>query len=203
MAIKLEDNDNYTVSMMYFKESENVSTQDYPRWLYYPRWVEHEKWVDTLVDIFKKKRSKIDSSSVQGTSDEILSVIRSDLESVGFVVEGGTSSPVIKRPVHFGEQGKPDREYQIDSYQPEKKIGLEVEAGRSTRGNAIYKDIIQTSLLVGVDYFALAVPLTYSFESKGKTITDQTYVMCKTIFDAIYSSERFRLPLKGVLLIGY
>ena len=175
----------------------------YPRWIYYPTWAAPDPWVSDLVDVFTKNREPLDSSTSHKKSNEALAIIRNDLEELGYLVEGGSKISTIYRPVHFGEYGVADRRYQIDSYHPDLKVALEIEAGRTTRGNAIYRDIIQTSLLVGVDYFALGVPQTYSFKSKGKQITDSTYEACKSIFDAIYSSDRLKLPLKGVVLIEY
>ena len=74
--------------------------------------------------------------------------------------------------MYFGEYGYPGLQYQIDSFNEHLSIALEVKAGRSTRGNAICRDIVQTSLLVGVQYFVLAVPQEYSFESNGRKIVD-------------------------------
>lgn len=177
--------------------------QKYPRWTFYPRWSEIPHWVENLLKIFIKHKDSIDSISVHKTSNEVLARIRADLENIGYIVEGGVKEKTIYRPVYFGEYGMPDLQYQIDSYHVKDKIALEIEAGRSTRGNAIYRDIIQTSLVVGVEYFVIAVPQRYPFEVKGKKIEDKTYEMCKSIFDAIYGSERLRLPFKGILLIGY
>lgn len=136
------------------------------------------------------------------TSNAALEIVRKELEELGFEVEGGVRGK-LQRPVHFGEYGEADRRYQIDSYHSELGIALEVEAGRTTRGNAIYRDIIQTSLLVGIRYFVLAVPQVYKFKSTGKEIIDSTYESCKSIFDAIYSSKQLHLPMEGILLIGY
>jgi len=177
--------------------------QEYPRWMFYPPWLERPLWVRSLLEVFVKHRDSIDSSYVHRTSNEVLSLLRTALEAIGFTVEGGEKERTIYRPVHFGEYGIPDLQYQIDSYHEEHRIALEIEAGRSTRGNAIYRDIVQASLLVGVEYFVVGVPQKYSFMTKGKTIDDRTYEMCKSVFDAIYGGERLRLPFKGILLIGY
>jgi S-adenosylhomocysteine hydrolase len=56
---------------------------------------------------------------------------------------------------------------------------------------------------VDTDYFAIAVPLQYVSNSNGKRVVDQTYEDCKSIMDAIFSSERLKLPFRGVLIIGY
>lgn len=180
-----------------------MKIQKYPKWMFYPRWSEVPNWVKKLLEIFTNRKNLINSMAIHKTSNEILSIIRRDLEKIGYIVEGGRKEKTIYRPVYFGEYGVPDLQYQIDSYDKKDKIALEIEAGRSTRGNAIYRDIIQTSLLVGVEYFVIAVPQKYSFKVKGKKIEDKTYEMCKSIFDAIYGSERLHLPFKGVLLIGY
>jgi hypothetical protein len=177
--------------------------QDYPSWIFYPRWVEKPGWVEELVKVFTTHRPEIDSIVVHRKSNEVLSIIRKDLEQLGYLVEGGGQNRAIPRPVYFGEYGRPGLQYQIDSYHAENHIALEVEAGRSTRGNAVYRDIIQTSLLVGVDYFVLAVPQKYAFQSSGNEVVDRTYKMCRDIFDALYAGERLRLPFQGVLLIGY
>ncbi|MHC4666235.1 MAG: hypothetical protein ACYS9T_09820 [Planctomycetota bacterium] len=179
-----------------------VGTREYPRWIYYPNSHEPPRWAFDVVGAFRCKRDSLDSRKAHKTSNVALGVVRGELEKLGFEVEGGVTGR-LERPVHFGEYGEPDRRYQIDSYHAELGIALEVEAGRTTRGNAIYRDVIQTSLLVGIRYFALAVPQVYRFKAAGKDITDSTYEACKSIFDAIYSSEQLRLPMEGILLIGY
>lgn len=174
---------------------------EYPRWISYPLWSKPPEWAPPLVEAFRKHRQAIDSTAKSPNylkSDGVLSELRADLEHLGFEVEKGKDSQ-INRPVYFEEFGKAARSYKIDSYHEGLKIGLEVEAGRATKGNAIYRDIIQTSLLVGVENFAMAVPQTYHY---SKTV-EPSYKITKSVLDAIYSSERFRLPFEAVLLIGY
>ena len=175
----------------------------YPRWLYYPRSLIRPDWVSGVVDVFSSQKGELDTNKKHNTSNVVLGKIRDGLENIGFHVEGGAHEKTIYRPVHFGEFGQPDRQYQIDSYNPELKIGLEVEAGRSIRGNAVYRDIIQTSLLVDVEFFVIAIPQKYRFKSGKKEIEDKPYEVALSIFDAIYSSERFKLPLLGCLIIGF
>lgn len=158
--------------------------------------------MEPIVEIFKKNENAINSNFKNRKSNDILLSIKNDLEQIGFEVEGGKGR--LYRPVYFKEFGEPELQYHIDSYHQKDKIALEVEAGRSIRGNAIYRDIIQTSLLVGVDYFAVAVPQIYRFKSNKRDVEDRrNFEMCKSIFDAIYSTERLKLPFKGVILIGY
>jgi hypothetical protein len=177
---------------------------DYPRWIYYPRSERPPTWVRGVVAVFESQRMKLDTTTIHNKSDVALSIIRPGLEGLGFRVEGGSNEPVIYRPVHFGEGGVPDRQYQIDSYHPKLRVGLEVEAGRSIRGNAMYRDIIQVSLIVDLEYFVLAIPQRYRFMKGGKgKQEDRPFEYGLTILDAIYSSGRFRLPLKGFLFIGF
>lgn len=175
----------------------------YPRWIYYPRSDAPPNWVDGIVTVFKNQRTLLDTVSVHNKSDAALSIIRPGLEGLGFRVEGGSQEPTIYRPVHFGEGGNPDRQYHIDSYHPGLKVGLEVEAGRSIRGNAIYRDIIQASLIIDLDYFVLAIPQRYRFNLKKKEQEDKPFDYGLTVLDAVYSSSRFKLPLRGLLFIGF
>jgi hypothetical protein len=64
--------------------------------------------------------------------------------------------------VFFGENGIPTLRYEIDAYHPEWKCGLEVEAGRGWMGNAVYRDLVQAAVMVGVEYLCLAVSNVYS-----------------------------------------
>jgi hypothetical protein len=99
----------------------------------------------------------------------------------------------------FGEGGHPRVAYEVDGYHPELGIVLEIEAGRGAAGNADYRDLIRTSLIVDADYLILGMMLEYR---SGK-MTLRSYERARDQIDAIYASERLRLPFKGVLLIGY
>jgi hypothetical protein len=49
----------------------------------------------------------------------------------------------------------------------------------------------------------LAVLLEYHHQTGGKRIVVQSYRDTRSLLDAIYASQRLKLPLEGVLLIGY
>lgn len=80
---------------------------------------------------------------------------------------------------------------------------LEVEAGRGARGNAVYRDLIRTSLIVDAQYLALGVMQEYRHKSGGKNVVVHSYADAKDQLDAIYASQRLQLPFEGVLLFGY
>lgn len=92
--------------------------------------------------------------------------------------------------------------YQIDAYHPEWRCGLEIEAGRAWMGNAIYRDLIQASVMVGVDYLCLAVPLAYKYASGGRQIVSRDYQNTVAVADAVYGHSRVRLPYR-LVVIGY
>jgi hypothetical protein len=74
----------------------------------------------------------------------------------------------LKRPVFFGQTGIPTLRYEIDAYHPEWTWGLEVEAGRGWMGNAVYSDLVQAAVVVGVEYLSLAVANVYRYRSSDK-----------------------------------
>jgi hypothetical protein len=176
----------------------------YPRYVYYPRWEAAPAWVAQVVQVFAQQQTAIDTAAQANVSDVVLQLLRPGLEAMGFQVEAGKlRAEKLLRPVFFGENGQPERQYQIDSYHPQERIALEVEAGRSTMGNAIYRDIVQMSLLVDVDFAVVAVPVAYRYGRGQRPTTADSYRTCQSILDAIYGGRRLELPFKGFLLIGY
>lgn len=181
-----------------------VSSTPFPAWKYYPPRSRPPHWVASLVECFASVREAIDSREVHVTSDKALAALRPALVAMGFDVEAGKRhAEKIRRPVLFGEYGREEHSYEIDAFHPAGGIALEVEAGRGTLGNAIYRDLVQTSLLVDAEYLALALQLAYHYTSGGKQMIAQSYRDSRTLLDAIYASQRLQLPFQGVLLVGY
>ncbi len=71
--------------------------------------------------------------------------------------------------------------------------------GRGAANNADYRDLVRTSLIVDAQYLVLAMMLEYR---TGRT-TMRSYDRTREQLDAVYASERLRLPFRGVLLVGY
>ena len=82
-------------------------------------------------------------------------------------------------------------------------LALEIEAGRAIMGNAIYRDIIQMSLMLDVEFGVIACPINYRYNSNNKVQLNKSFEASCSIIDAIYASPRIALPFKGLLLIGY
>lgn len=182
----------------------NPNASGYPSWKYYPPRTRPPEWVPPVVAAFTGAKAEIDSASVQTKSDAALAAIRPALAAMAFEVEAGKRKvEKIRRPVLFGEQGHEDLAYEVDAFQPDWGVALEVEAGRGARGNAVYRDLIQTSLLVDARFLALAVQVSYRHQQKGKEVVVQSYRDTRNLLDAIYASNRLVLPLDGILLIGY
>jgi len=140
----------------------------YPRWRYFPSHAAPPAWVNTVVAVFAANRAHIDSAvehAKRMESNDVLGVIAGDLRAVGFDVEQGKQKAgKLLRPVFFGDEGTYLRTYEIDAFEPDAGVALEVEAGRATMGNAIYRDLIQGSLMVDARFLVLAVPVEYRSE---------------------------------------
>lgn len=177
----------------------------YPRWTYYPTRDRPPAWAAAVVSAVETTQTAIDSTKVRGlTSDKVLARLRPQLEPIGFRVETGkTAADRITLPVLFGEQGAPRVRYDVDGVHDELGVLLEVEAGRGARGNAVYRDLVRTSLIVEARYLALGVMQEYRLTSRGKNVVVHSYADAKHQLDAIYASQRLKLPFEGVLLFGY
>jgi hypothetical protein len=177
----------------------------YPDWFYFPAHQEPPDWVDSFVGIVASCRTKIESRSVSSlTSDHVLSILRPGLVGLGYKVEAGKHRVErIRRPVLFGDRGQERVAYEVDAVHDELGILVEVEAGRGARGNAVYRDLVRTSLIVGARFLILGVMQEYRHKSGGKAVAVESYRDAKDQIDAIYASGRLQLPFSGVLLFGY
>jgi hypothetical protein len=121
-------------------------------------------------------------------------------------VEGGKKrAEKIRSPVLFGEVGTEDMAYEVNAFHAVDGIALEVEAGRGARGNAVYRDLIEGSLVMDAKYLALAAMQEYRHKSSGRgtpTVV-RSYLDARSLLNAIYASNRLLLPFEGLLLIGY
>jgi hypothetical protein len=185
-----------------------MAVAPYPRWRFFPSFQAPPPWVPDLAAVFTSNRAEIDSTvehAQRMESNEVLRVLASDLESgMGFTVEQGKKRlGKLPRPVFFGDEGSYLRTYEIDAFEPAHGIALEVEAGRATMGNAIYRDLIQGSLMVDARFLALAVPLEYRYQSGKRLTREPSYAKTYSVVEAIYGSQRLSLPFDGLLLIGY
>ena len=173
--------------------------------MWYPDSNQPPDWAYKKVEIVRAHGDAVDSSKMRGlTSDKVLQVLEPQLTTMGFEVETGKKrAEKVRRPVLFGENGIERVAYEVDGYHGDFGIVLEIEAGRGARGNATYRDLVRTSLIVGARYLALGVMLEYHHNSGGAATVVESYRETKNQLDAIFASGRLGLPFEGILLIGY
>ena len=149
------------------------------------------------MECFIKSENKILSANNVGqTSNEVLAKICKDLQAIGFQVETGkTANAKIKIPVLFGANGKVEKSFEADGYDAANKVVIEVEAGRGVTNHQFLKDLFQACVMQDVDYLVIAVRNDY----RGS----DDYSKVITFLETLYASQRLKLPLTGVLIIGY
>jgi len=104
-------------------------------------------------------------------SDHVLLQLAPGLRELGFAVESGKKAAQrIRRPVLFGSNGRAEVSFEIDAFHDDHGIEVEDEAGRGARGNATYRDLIRTSLILDADYLALLLPVAYRHISSGREV---------------------------------
>ncbi|MFG0291622.1 MAG: hypothetical protein ACF8MJ_00545 [Phycisphaerales bacterium JB050] len=159
--------------------------------------------VPKVVEVFERHHEVIAPAAAGNRfgSDNVLSVLRDDLVTIGFDVElSKKHADKLQRPVFFGEGGEPSLHYEVDAYHPESRCGLEVEAGRGLAGgNAFYRDIVQAMVMIDVDHLIICLLHRYSGGS-GRGSSD--YAKAVSIAESIYAHDRVTLPF-GLTVIGY
>ncbi len=171
----------------------------------FPRTEPPPSFVKDLVAVFRKYEEEISTGTNDKglKSDDVLALLGPELREIGFQVEASKKKvDKLQRPVFFGDNGNPTLQYEIDAYHQEWKCGLEIEAGRGWMGNAVYRDLIQASVMVGVEHLCLAVCNAYRYKSGGKPAISKDYENTKQVAEAIYGHSRLSLPY-DLILIGY
>lgn len=149
-----------------------------------------------VINCFEKNHVHIDSTKFDYKSNAVLEIVRKDLENIGFKIEKSKKEvDKIKVPVLFGQNNKIDKHFDADGISSDSKIVLEVEAGRAYRNNQFLKDIFQACMMPTVEYLVLAVRNTY----KGSDDFTSIFAFLETL----YINGRLKLPLRGIVLIGY
>lgn len=95
----------------------------------------------------------------------------------------------------FGFDNSIDKSFSADALSSDGKVVIEIEAGRAVDNNQFLKDIFQACMMYDVEYLILAVRNDY----RDKDDFLKIYMFLETL----YINSRLRLPLKGILLLGY
>lgn len=166
-------------------------------WICFPLSEKPPELAYQIADVFQKASIDIDSGThdIQ-VSNEVLEKVRDGLEILGFRVESGKKKiEKIHVPVLFGQNGKPTKSFEADAYHDDKRFVIEVEAGRGVTNYQFLKDLFQACMMDNVEYLAIAV--------RNKYRSSDDYRKVQTFFETLYASQRLKLPLKGVMIIGY
>ena len=163
---------------------------------FFPRSMGLTESMEEVVNVFKEVEDKISSSTNDLRSDDVLSIVRPGLEKIDYCVEQNKKDEgKIKVPVLFGYNNSIDKHFYADAISADKKIVIEVEAGRATENHQFLKDIFEASMMFGVEYLVIAVRKIY----RNHNYFERIYPFLETM----YITNRIKLPLKGILLIGY
>ncbi|HMM79287.1 MAG TPA: hypothetical protein PKC65_04615 [Pyrinomonadaceae bacterium] len=166
------------------------------RFQFFPRSQGINKAIQDVLDCFVISDAAITSSEHDLNSNDVLAVLRPHLKKHGYRVESGKSADQkISVPVLFGLNDQIDKSFNADAVSADGKIVVEVEAGRAVDNNQFLKDIFQACMMFEVEYLVIAVRNVY----RGSDDFSKIYAF----FETLYISNRLRLPLKGILLIGY
>jgi hypothetical protein len=146
--------------------------------------------------VFALHQGLIDSDYNNLNSNEVLETVRIGLENQGYQIEKSKKTvDKIKVPVLFGINGKLEKYFEADGYDKISKTVIEVEAGRAVTNYQFLKDLFQACIMFDIDYLIIAVRNNYRGNPDFQNVN--------TFLDTLYVSDRLKLPLKGVLIIGY
>lgn len=166
------------------------------KYQFFPRSQGITKEIKNIIESFMSVENEIDSYSLELKSNDVLSKVRPFLESNCFTVETGKGkNEKIDVPVLFGKNNSVDKSFFADALSNDGRIVVEVEAGRATENNQFLKDIFEACMMFDVEYLVLAVRNVYR--------THADFDIIHTFLETMYISNRIKLPLKGILLIGY
>ncbi|MBI2279835.1 MAG: hypothetical protein HYU68_03985 [Bacteroidetes bacterium] len=166
------------------------------RYQLFPRSFGITEQVRATIDCFENNFQLIDSENFNYSSNDVLEIVRDDLEKIGFKIEKSKKQDdKIRVPVLFGLNNKIDKFFDADGISEDLSIVLEVEAGRAYRNNQFLKDIFQACMMPSVEYLILTVRNTYAGTDDFQSIF--------AFIETLYVNGRLKLPLKGIVLIGY
>lgn len=163
---------------------------------FFPRSQGITKEIQSIIESFKSIETQIDSETKELKSNDVLNLVRPFLEKLNYKVETGKGKEEkIDVPVLFGKNNNVDKSFFADALSEDGRIVIEVEAGRATENNQFLKDIFEACMMFDVEYLVLAVRNAYR--------THFDFDRVHAFLETMYISNRIKLPLKGILLIGY
>lgn len=167
-------------------------------WAHFPRSDPPTELTKKIVEVFRGHHDEINSEFKDLSSDKVLAVVANDLAKLGFKVERGKQKgEKVQVPVLYGNNGRIDKSFEADAHHVAEGFVIEVEAGRGVLNNQFLKDLFQACMMDGVQYLGIAVRNFY------EPASSRDFDKVVTFMDTLFASNRLRLPLKGILVIGY
>ena len=85
--------------------------------------------------------------------------------------------------------------FEADAYNYSTRTVIEVEAGRALTNYQFLKDIFQASMMIETHYLVIAVRQLYRGNNDFENISK--------FIETMFITNRIKLSLEGILLIGY
>ncbi len=169
-------------------------------WAYFPRSDKPNALALDVVQAFEAGYPSISSDAHTLGSNAVLASVGPLLANKGFTVETGKKkNEKVHVPVLYGNNGRVAKAFEADAHHVEGRFVAEIEAGRGVINNQFLKDLFQACMMDEVDFLAIAVRNLY--EAAG--IKNHDFDRVVVFFETLYASNRLKLPLKGILLLGY
>lgn len=165
-------------------------------WQYFPKSEKPPKEISNVVVCFEMNNKIISKKKINDAA-AVLNILEPDLKKQGFKMKGNANGK-LSVPVLYGVNGSVDKQFLIDAFEPKMGIVFEVEAAATVVNYLFIKDILEASLMEGANYLIIAVR-----NSNPTTNNQKDFETVCRFLETIYSSNRLRLPLIGVLIIGY
>lgn len=165
-------------------------------YMYFPRNKSIDEVSAGVISSFNEIADKIDSDKFKFDSNEVLSIVRLQLEKHGFKVETGKKqNDKILIPVLYGKNGRIEKSFEVDAYSFESHYVVEVEAGRAVTNYQFLKDFFEACTMININKLCIAVRNVYNKNNDFDKVC--------TFFETLYSSKKFVVPLDTILIIGY
>ena len=101
----------------------------------------------------------------------------------------------ISIPVLFGQNGRIEKSFDADGWNKNSKTVIEVEAGRGVTNYQFLKDLFQACVMHDIDYLIICVRNDYRSHDNFNAVVN--------FFNTLYASDRWNLPLAGIMIVGY
>lgn len=172
-------------------------------WRVYPRSRPPDAVALDIAASFQAVKAQIESPTNQKTSNQVLALIRPELEARGFDVENPAKKVRLDVPVLFGENGRAEKTYRVDAWNRTARAVLEVESGAAFDAHRFHKDLLEACVMADIGLFCIAVKNEYRPKRfKESHSSQRDYAAGVTFLETLYAS-RMRLPLDAVMILGY